>query len=375
VNIDELSRRLDDPTLTVVDVRTGGEYDGTRGNACDPRQGHIPGARNLDITELMHCETVEQVLELVGLIRDRGVLHSGSRSALAVQILTAAGYDASNYAGSVTSGRVRRSRPSRHDRDCVLPASAETRNSCAPKPAVVDALAQLGHDRVAVRPLAATDPLLDLLESDLRVELQPPRVVAEAERLGADARARQLDRSFGHVERVLVHGEDVELVRKWAEQWIVLRVVGQRDSHEAALALRRRADMCDRGLRQQLAPEANAKHGHLTLDEGPDQLVLVAQPGMLVLLVDVHLAAEDEHGVVPVGGGKRVRIVNDGALDELVPVRAHDVAVELRAHVGAVHERQDPHQKSLAFDCAGSMPPVAHAPGRASRVRPALRGA
>jgi thiosulfate/3-mercaptopyruvate sulfurtransferase len=103
VNIDELSGRLDDPTLTVIDVRTEGEYGGTRGNACDPRQGHIPGARNLDITELMRCETVEQVVELVGLPPGSEIAaycHSGSRSALAAQILIAAGYEASNYAGS-----------------------------------------------------------------------------------------------------------------------------------------------------------------------------------------------------------------------------------------------------------------------------------
>jgi len=103
VNIDELSRRLDDPTLTVIDVRTAGEYSGVRGSACDPRQGHIPGARNLDVTELIGCETVEQVLELVGLPAGSEIAaycHSGSRSALAVQILSAAGYDASNYVGS-----------------------------------------------------------------------------------------------------------------------------------------------------------------------------------------------------------------------------------------------------------------------------------
>ncbi len=103
VEIDELARRLGDGTLTVLDVRTEGEYAGTRGSACDPRQGHIPGARNLDVAELARCETVEQVEELVGLPPGSEIAaycHSGSRSALAVQILTAAGYEARNYAGS-----------------------------------------------------------------------------------------------------------------------------------------------------------------------------------------------------------------------------------------------------------------------------------
>jgi thiosulfate/3-mercaptopyruvate sulfurtransferase len=103
VEIEELARRLGDGTLTVLDVRTAGEYTGTRGSACDPRQGHIPGARNLDAAELARCETVEQVEELVGLPPGSEIAaycHSGSRSALAVQILTAAGYEARNYAGS-----------------------------------------------------------------------------------------------------------------------------------------------------------------------------------------------------------------------------------------------------------------------------------
>ena len=105
MNIDvvELARRLDDAALTVLDVRTVAEFDGRRGNACDPRQGHVPGARNLDVGVLAQCETAEQVRELVGLPEGAEIAaycHSGSRSALAVQVLAAAGYDARNYAGS-----------------------------------------------------------------------------------------------------------------------------------------------------------------------------------------------------------------------------------------------------------------------------------
>jgi thiosulfate/3-mercaptopyruvate sulfurtransferase len=103
IDIEELARRVSDDTLTVLDVRTEVEYMGTRGNACDPRQGHIPGARNLDVAELARCETGEQVQELVGLPPGSEIAaycHSGSRSALAAQILTGAGYEARNYAGS-----------------------------------------------------------------------------------------------------------------------------------------------------------------------------------------------------------------------------------------------------------------------------------
>ena len=103
IDVDELAARLNDPALTVLDVRTAGEYDGTRGNACDPRQGHLPGALNLDVGVLAQCETVEEVHDLVGLPEGAEIAaycHSGSRSGLAVQVLRAAGYDAKNYVGS-----------------------------------------------------------------------------------------------------------------------------------------------------------------------------------------------------------------------------------------------------------------------------------
>ena len=51
IELDELSLRLGE--LRVLDVRRPEEYDGTFGSACDPRQGHIPGAVSLDVQELM----------------------------------------------------------------------------------------------------------------------------------------------------------------------------------------------------------------------------------------------------------------------------------------------------------------------------------
>src|SRR5215210_1917782 len=49
---DELRERLDDPSLTILDVRTGDEYRGRGGYPCDPRQGHIPGALHLEVERL-----------------------------------------------------------------------------------------------------------------------------------------------------------------------------------------------------------------------------------------------------------------------------------------------------------------------------------
>jgi len=103
----ELASRLGDPSLTLLDVRTADEFSGRRGNQCDPRQGHIPGARNLDVGELFEAPgqpaPAERVRELVGLPEGTEIVaycHSGSRSALATLALRAAGYDARNYAGS-----------------------------------------------------------------------------------------------------------------------------------------------------------------------------------------------------------------------------------------------------------------------------------
>ncbi|HZR96820.1 MAG TPA: rhodanese-like domain-containing protein [Gaiellaceae bacterium] len=103
----ELAARLDDPALTLLDVRREEEYTGKRGSACDPRQGHIPGARRVQVDSLFDDEgrplPPERIRELVGAPEGAEVVaycHSGSRSALATLALRSAGYDARNYAGS-----------------------------------------------------------------------------------------------------------------------------------------------------------------------------------------------------------------------------------------------------------------------------------
>ena len=100
IAIEELRERLGD--LALVDVRTPQEYDGSLGSACDPRQGHIPGARNLDVYRLMEMspDEVRQALQLEPGTEVVAYCHSGSRSAIAAQILRALGFDARNYVGS-----------------------------------------------------------------------------------------------------------------------------------------------------------------------------------------------------------------------------------------------------------------------------------
>jgi thiosulfate/3-mercaptopyruvate sulfurtransferase len=100
IELDELSTRLAE--VPVLDVRRVGEYDGSAGAHCDPRQGHIPGARNIPVEELLALDG-PALKERVGLPDGAEVVvycHSGSRSNLAAQALRSLGYDARNYVGS-----------------------------------------------------------------------------------------------------------------------------------------------------------------------------------------------------------------------------------------------------------------------------------
>ncbi|HZO62509.1 MAG TPA: rhodanese-like domain-containing protein [Gaiellaceae bacterium] len=105
--LDELSNRLADPGLTILDVRKADEFSGRGGYPCDPRQGHIPGARHLEAAELFASpgmpKGAEEIRQLVGLPEGAEIVaycHSGSRSALAAMALRSAGYRARNYTGS-----------------------------------------------------------------------------------------------------------------------------------------------------------------------------------------------------------------------------------------------------------------------------------
>jgi thiosulfate/3-mercaptopyruvate sulfurtransferase len=105
--LDEVRSRLDDPSFALVDVRREDEYAGREGYPCDPRQGHIPGARHVEVSTLFagpgRPKSPEEIRELVGLPENAALVaycHSGSRSGLASLALRSAGYDARNYVGS-----------------------------------------------------------------------------------------------------------------------------------------------------------------------------------------------------------------------------------------------------------------------------------
>jgi thiosulfate/3-mercaptopyruvate sulfurtransferase len=100
IELAELTARRDE--LRVVDVRSTDEYEGGAGYPCDPRQGHIPGAVNLDVQELLRLEPNEIRARLGDPAEGEIVVycHSGQRSELAAQVLRELGYDARNYPGS-----------------------------------------------------------------------------------------------------------------------------------------------------------------------------------------------------------------------------------------------------------------------------------
>ena len=101
IDFEELASRLGE--VAILDVRDEAEFDGTGGYPCDPRQGHIPGARNLDLVRFFAVRSLDDVRDLVGEPPGTEIVtycHSGSRSQTAAQILEAAGYRARNYAGS-----------------------------------------------------------------------------------------------------------------------------------------------------------------------------------------------------------------------------------------------------------------------------------
>ena len=103
----EIAARLADDSLTLIDVRRPEEFSGKAGAACDPRQGHIPKARHLEVDRLFEAPgrpvSPEMIVRLTGLPPDAEIVcycHSGARSALAVLALRSAGYDVRNYTGS-----------------------------------------------------------------------------------------------------------------------------------------------------------------------------------------------------------------------------------------------------------------------------------
>ena len=98
VTREELQRRLGEDGLVVLDVRSEIEFRGEAGYPCDVRQGHLPGARHVDVLHARRRRSdAAEIRALVGAPEGAEVIaycHSGVRSASAVEMLRAAGYEA-----------------------------------------------------------------------------------------------------------------------------------------------------------------------------------------------------------------------------------------------------------------------------------------
>jgi thiosulfate/3-mercaptopyruvate sulfurtransferase len=101
---DELAELLERGGVALLDVRSAEEYEGTAGYPCDPRQGHITGAVNVELDEIYAAGgDVRTLLRRHGIDPEARLVlycHSGSRSEIAAALLRGAGLDAVNYPGS-----------------------------------------------------------------------------------------------------------------------------------------------------------------------------------------------------------------------------------------------------------------------------------
>ena len=80
-------------------MRTPEEFSGRAGYPCDARQGHIEGAVNVPLEEIL--ENPRAALARIDASRPIvAYCHSGQRSEMAAAALRSAGVEAENYPGS-----------------------------------------------------------------------------------------------------------------------------------------------------------------------------------------------------------------------------------------------------------------------------------
>jgi 3-mercaptopyruvate sulfurtransferase SseA len=91
VTLAELRTRLGEEGLVVLDVRSRPEFAGSAGAHCDPRQGHIAGARNVPLDELLACRCAEDVRVLVGAPEATRPASAVRRSVTAISANTSSG--------------------------------------------------------------------------------------------------------------------------------------------------------------------------------------------------------------------------------------------------------------------------------------------
>ena len=183
------------------------------------------------------------------------------------------------------------------------------------------------------------EPLLDLFDSNLGVELDSPRV-SDAERLRADTAAGQLHGACRERMRVVVPLERVESLGQGRRNGIGSSGVGELDRIPADLRLGRAEDVGAGRPRDELRAEADAEQRRAVLEQPFEPPQLGAQPAVPLLLVGVHRAAEDDHGV---GAFGRLAAELHRPLDELVTAVLDRVREDARADARTVGDGEDLH--------------------------------
>ena len=186
------------------------------------------------------------------------------------------------------------------------------------------------------------------------MELHAPDAVAEPERLRARRAPCELDRACGHAVGVVVPLEGVEALRERAEDGILARGVGQLDLVPADLGLVGAVHGRVRRFREQLRAEAHAEGRHVEVEQPLEEEVLVAEPGVALLLVGVHCASEDEHCVVRVDGTRRRSAPGERPLVVRVPRVLDDAREQFGPRVCTVDHRQHIHVLTVAGVVTGT---------------------
>jgi len=150
----------------------------------------------------------------------------------------------------------------------------------------------------AERGLGDPQPRLDPLGIHFEMKLHAPRTVAQAKRLSRHVIARREQvRASGEIEGILVPLENPITGLERAQQDVALSRSGEAHRLEAKLAHRRSVDPGTEGAGQHLRPEADAEHRQPGVHRPPHQISFGEQIRVLVGLVNIHLAAEDDEAV------------------------------------------------------------------------------
>src|SRR5207247_2222164 len=132
--------------------------------------------------------------------------------------------------------------------------------------------------------------------------------------------------------------------REATEDRVVRARVGELDGEPADLGLLQWIHRSVRRLRDELRAEADSQDRRVQIEQPLQEEVLLLQPGMMIVLVGVHRAAEDEHRAVCVERTGQRLAPGKAPLLEPVAALADDVAEHARAHARAMDDCQHLHQ-------------------------------